>query len=57
MTPSENTIRRYAGCAGRLVAGIEKAGMLHEVLADYYGMKRLKKYVAERDWWSSPIPS
>jgi ribosomal-protein-alanine N-acetyltransferase len=36
---------------------MEKAGMRYEGVADYYGMKGLKKYVAERDWWSSPAHS
>lgn len=30
---------------------MEKAGMRYEGLADYYGLKGLKKYVAERAWW------
>jgi RimJ/RimL family protein N-acetyltransferase len=33
---------------------MEKAGMRYESLADFYGMKGLKKYVAEREWWASP---
>jgi RimJ/RimL family protein N-acetyltransferase len=34
---------------------IEKVGMRYEGLADYYGLKGLKKYVAEREWWSPPV--
>ena len=34
---------------------MEKAGMRYEGLADYYGLNGLKKYVAEREWWSSPL--
>jgi RimJ/RimL family protein N-acetyltransferase len=34
---------------------MEKVGMRYEGLADYYGLKGLKKYVAEREWWSSPL--
>ena len=34
---------------------MEKVGMRYEGLADYYGLKGLKKYVAERGWWSSPL--
>ncbi len=30
---------------------MEKLGMRYEGLAEYYGLKGLKKYVAERDWW------
>ncbi len=33
---------------------MEKAGMRYEGLADYYGLKGLKKYVADREWWSPP---
>jgi RimJ/RimL family protein N-acetyltransferase len=33
---------------------MEKAGMRYEGLADFYGMKGLKQYVAEREWWRSP---
>jgi len=33
---------------------MEKIGMRYEGLADYYGLKGLKKYVAEREWWSPP---
>ena len=36
---------------------MEKAGMRYEGLADYFGMEGLKKYVAARDWWSSPLVS
>ena len=34
---------------------MEKIGMRYEGLADYYGLTGLKKYVAERHWWSSPL--
>jgi ribosomal-protein-alanine N-acetyltransferase len=34
---------------------MEKAGMRNEGLADFYGMKGLKKYVAGREWWSPPF--
>jgi RimJ/RimL family protein N-acetyltransferase len=33
---------------------MEKAGMRYEGVADYYGLKGLRKYVAEREWWSPP---
>jgi RimJ/RimL family protein N-acetyltransferase len=33
---------------------MEKVGMRYEGLADYYGLKGLKKYVANREWWSPP---
>ena len=33
---------------------MEKVGMRYEGLADYYGMRGLKKYVADREWWSPP---
>lgn len=33
---------------------MEKIGMRYDGLADYYGVKGLKKYVAEREWWSPP---
>ena len=33
---------------------MEKVGMRYEGQADYYGLKDLKKYVAEREWWSPP---
>jgi [ribosomal protein S5]-alanine N-acetyltransferase len=36
---------------------MEKAGMRYEGLVDYYGMEGLKKYVAAREWWRSPIAS
>jgi len=32
----------------------EKAGMRFEGLATYYDMPDLKKYVAERAWWTPP---
>jgi len=28
--------------------------MRYQGLADYFGLEGLKKYVAERDWWSAP---
>ena len=34
---------------------MEEAGMRYEGLADYYGMTGLKKYLAERTSWSSPL--
>jgi RimJ/RimL family protein N-acetyltransferase len=33
---------------------MEKTGMRYEGLADMYGVTGLKKYVAEREWWSPP---
>jgi RimJ/RimL family protein N-acetyltransferase len=36
---------------------MEKAGMRYQGLADYYGFKGLRKYAAEREWWSLPLPS
>ena len=33
---------------------MEKIGMRYEGLADYYGLTGLKKYVADREWWSPP---
>jgi RimJ/RimL family protein N-acetyltransferase len=33
---------------------MEKVGMRYDGLADYYGVKGLKKYIAEREWWSPP---
>jgi RimJ/RimL family protein N-acetyltransferase len=36
---------------------MEKAGMRYEGLVDYYGMEGLKKYVAGREWWRSPLAS
>ena len=36
---------------------MEKAGMRYEGLVDYYGMEGLKKYVAAREWWRSPLAS
>jgi RimJ/RimL family protein N-acetyltransferase len=33
---------------------MEKAGMRYEGLVNYYGLERLKKYVADREWWSPP---
>jgi RimJ/RimL family protein N-acetyltransferase len=32
---------------------MEKAGMRYGGLADFYGLKGLKKYVAEREWWTA----
>lgn len=34
---------------------MEKAGMRSEGLVDIYGLNGLKKYVAEREWWKSPV--
>jgi RimJ/RimL family protein N-acetyltransferase len=36
---------------------MEKAGMRYEGLADLYGLKGLKRYVAERAWWLPPLAS
>jgi ribosomal-protein-alanine N-acetyltransferase len=36
---------------------MEKAGMRYEGLVSYYGMEGLKKYVAAREWWRSPLVS
>ena len=36
---------------------IEKAGMRYEGTASYYGLEGLKKYAAERDWWTPPVAS
>jgi len=36
---------------------MEKAGMRYEGLVNYYDMEGLKKYVAEREWWSPPAAS
>jgi RimJ/RimL family protein N-acetyltransferase len=36
---------------------MEKAGMRYQGLVDYYDMEGLKKYVAARDWWRSPLAS
>jgi RimJ/RimL family protein N-acetyltransferase len=36
---------------------MEKAGMRYEGLVDYYGMNGLKKYVADREWWTRPLTS
>lgn len=33
---------------------MEKAGMRYEGRADLFGLKGLKKYVAEREWWKPP---
>ena len=33
---------------------MEKAGMRYQGLANYFGLNGLKKYAAERDWWSPP---
>jgi len=35
----------------------EKAGMRYQGLVDYYGMEGLKKYIAAREWWRSPLAS
>jgi RimJ/RimL family protein N-acetyltransferase len=34
---------------------MEKASMRYQGLVDYYGMEGLKKYVAARGWWRSPL--
>lgn len=36
---------------------MEKAGMRYEGLVDYYGLEGVKKYVADRKWWRSPLAS
>jgi [ribosomal protein S5]-alanine N-acetyltransferase len=36
---------------------MEKAGMRYAGLVDYYGMEGLKKYIAPREWWISPLTS
>jgi len=36
---------------------MEKAGLRYEGLVNYYGMEGLKKYVAEREWWRTPLAS
>jgi RimJ/RimL family protein N-acetyltransferase len=36
---------------------MEKVGMRYQGLVDYYGLAGLKKYVAERDWWSPALTS
>ena len=36
---------------------MEKAGMRYQGLVDYYGMEGLKKYIAAREWWRSPLAS
>lgn len=33
---------------------MEKAGMRYHGLVDCYGLKGLKRYLAERDWWRPP---
>ena len=33
---------------------MEKAGMRYEGLADLYGLRSLKKYIADREWWRPP---
>jgi RimJ/RimL family protein N-acetyltransferase len=33
---------------------MEKAGMRYAGIADYYGLKGLKKYIAEPEWWQAP---
>ncbi len=33
---------------------MEKAGMRYEGVADLYGLKGLKKYLAKREWWLPP---
>jgi len=34
---------------------MEKAGMRYEGTGSFYGVEGLKKYVAERNWWTSPL--
>jgi RimJ/RimL family protein N-acetyltransferase len=34
---------------------MEKTGMRYEGTGSYYGVDGLKKYVAERKWWTSPL--
>ena len=36
---------------------MEKEGMRYHGLVDYYGMEGLKKYLAAREWWRSPLAS
>jgi RimJ/RimL family protein N-acetyltransferase len=36
---------------------MEKAGMRYEGSADYYGLSGLKKYAAERAWWTPGLSS
>lgn len=36
---------------------MEKAGMRYQGLVGYHGMEGLKKYVAAREWWRSPLAS
>jgi RimJ/RimL family protein N-acetyltransferase len=33
---------------------MEKAGMRYEGIANYYGLENLKKYVADKAWWTPP---
>ena len=33
---------------------MEKAGMRYEGLVSYYGLEGLKKYTADRQWWTPP---
>ena len=33
---------------------MEKAGMRYQGLVNYFGLEGLKKYVADRDWWTAP---
>jgi len=33
---------------------LEKSGMRYQGVASYYGLTGLKKYVAEREWWTPP---
>jgi [ribosomal protein S5]-alanine N-acetyltransferase len=35
---------------------VEKAGMRFAGIATYYDIPGLRKYVAERAWWSAPLP-
>ena len=34
---------------------LERVGMRYDGLADVYGLKGLKKYIAEREWWKPPL--
>ncbi|MBV8222104.1 MAG: GNAT family N-acetyltransferase, partial [Candidatus Eremiobacteraeota bacterium] len=34
----------------------EKAGMRFTGTTTVYGLENIRKYVAERDWWSAPSP-
>ena len=36
---------------------VQKAGLRYQGLVGYYGMEGLKKYIAAREWWRSPLAS